>query len=119
MADEDLPEPVASLSAAEALAVDIDADGDGEVTMDEFSVFAERFLNTPRDPAGPLDPQQVRGPTPAHTRCLVFGWRAAWLKCDVCRDNVRSTDRCADGGFLRMPLLEAFSFSDVVTLRTA
>ena len=78
MADEDPPEPLASLSAAEALAVDIDADGDGEVTMDEFSVFAERFLNTPRDPAGPLDPQQVRGPTPAHTRCLVFGWRAAW-----------------------------------------
>jgi hypothetical protein len=59
--DLDTPEPYASLAAAEILAVDLDADANGEVTLEEMSWFAERFLNTQRDPRGPFDPQQVGG----------------------------------------------------------
>lgn len=95
MADEDPPEPMASLRAAEALAVDIDANGDTEVTMDEFSVFAERFLNTPRDPTGPLDPQQVRGWIDSRPHSI----GSMFVVIDLCNRRVRA---CAAGGFLEM-----------------
>lgn len=45
--------------AAEIIAVDLDGDADGTVTLEEFSVFAERFLHTKGTGEGPHDPQQI------------------------------------------------------------